>query len=144
MTATLTVANSSIVLTVEGLYPNGVPLTGYAADNVFEAAAVENGEFSMGIDGNYSAGYVFNPIPFTLTFQADSPSVQVLQEIWQREQSIRDKLRTGLTVALPSANLRYVLRNGFMQSYQAPSGQRILQPAVAVFTHGRMEFSKIN
>lgn len=144
MNATLTVANSSIVLTVEGLYPNGVALTGYAADNVFETPAVENGEFSMGIDGNYSAGYVYNPIPFTLTFQADSPSVKILQEIWQREQSIRDKLRAGLSIALPSANLRYGLRQGFMQSFQAPSGQRILQPAVAVFTFGRLEFTPIN
>ena len=144
MTATLTVANSSIVLTVEGLYPNGVALTGYAADNVFEMQAVENGEFSMGIDGKLSAGWVPNPIPLTLTFQADSPSLRIMQEIWQREQSTRDKLRTGLTIALPSNNMRYTARDGFMQSFQAPSGQRILQPGVAVFTFGRIEFSRIN
>lgn len=144
MTATLTVANSSLVLSAEGLYPNGVQLQGYAADNVFEAPTVENGEFSMGIDGKLSAGYVFNQIPFTITLQADSASLDVFEQIWQREASSRDKLQIGLTVALPSNNKRYVLRNGFLQSYQAPSGQRILQPGVAVFTFGRIEFSKIN
>jgi hypothetical protein len=144
MAATLTVANSSIVLTVEGIHPHGVPLTGYAADNVFEMPTVENGEFSMGIDGKLSAGWVPNPIPLTLTFQADSPSIRILQEIWQREQSTRDKLRTSLTIALPSANLRYTARDGFMQSFQAPSGQRILHPGVAVFIHGKVEFSQIS
>lgn len=144
MAATLTVANSSLVLSVEGLYPNGVPLQGYAADNVFEAPTVENGEFSMGVDGKLSAGYVFNQIPFTITLQADSASLDVFEQIWQREASNRDKLQIGLTVALPSNNKRYVLRNGFLQSYQAPSAQRILQPGVAVFTFGRIEFSKIS
>lgn len=144
MSATLTVANSSLVLSVEGLFPSGVQLQGYAADNVFEAPTVENGEFSMGIDGKLSAGYVFNQIPFTITLQADSPSLDVFEQTWQREASNRDKLQIGLTVALPSNNKRYVLRNGFLQSYQAPSGQRILQPGVAVFTFGRIEFSKIS
>jgi len=144
MAATLTVANSSIILTVEGLYPNGVPITGYAADNVFEFGAVESKELSMGIDGNYSAGFVYNPIPFTLTLQADSPSVEVLEEIWRRETSSRGALNVGLTVALPAVNKRYGLRQGYLMSYQAPSGQRILQPAVAQFSFGRLEPSKIS
>lgn len=144
MTATLTVANSSIVLTVEGLYPNGVALSGYAADNVFEAGAVENGEFAMGIDGKLSAGFVYNEIPFTLTLQADSESLDVFEQIWQRESSTRDKLSLGLTVSLPSTGKRYTLRNGFMRSYKAPAGQRILQPGVAELTFARQEYSKTN
>jgi len=144
MAASLTVANSSIVMTVEGLYPNGVTLAGYAADNVFEFGAVESKELSMGIDGKYSAGFVYNPIPFTLTLQADSESLDVFEQIWQRETSNRDALAVGLTVALPSTGKRYTLRNGYLQSYQAPNGQRILQPGVAVFSFARMEFSKIN
>lgn len=143
MAATLTVANSSIVLTVEGLYPGGVTLSGYAADNVFEHAAVENAELSMGIDGKLSAGYVFNPFPVTITLQADSPSLAVFEEIWTREASIRNKLNIGLTVATPANGKRGVLRDGFLTSYQAPSLQRILQPAVAIFTFGRYEPSKI-
>lgn len=144
MAATLTVANSSIVLTAEGVFPNGVTLSGYAADNVFEFGAVESKELSMGIDGRYSAGFVHNPIPFTITLQADSDSINVFEEIWRREQSTRGALEIGLTVALPSLGKRYGLRNGFMQSYQAPSGQRILQPVSAVFSFGRLEPSKIN
>lgn len=143
MSAKLTVANSVIVLTAEGVYPSGVTLTGYAADNVFEFGAVETKELSMGIDGKYSAGFVHNPIPFTITLQADSDSLEVFENIWQREQANRDALAIGITVALPSLGKRYGLRNGFMQSYQAPSGGRILAPAVAVFSFGRLEPSKI-
>lgn len=144
MAATLTVANSSIVMTIEGLFPSGVTLSGYAADNVFEFGAVESKELSMGIDGKYSAGFVHNPIPFTLTLQADSESLDVFEQIWARETANRDALGVGLTVALPATGKRYVLRNGYLQSYQAPSGQRTLQPGVAVFSFGRLEFSKIN
>lgn len=142
MSATLTVANSSIAITVEALYPTSTLLAGYAADNVFEAAAVENGEFSMGIDGKLSAGYVYNEIPFTLTLQADSESLPIFENIWQYESSNRDKLTIGMTVALPSAGKRYTMKKGFMRSYKAPAGQRILQPAVVEFVFSRQEFSR--
>lgn len=143
MSATLTTANSSIAITVQGLYPSSTLLSGYAADNIFEAAEVENGEYSMGIDGKLSKGFVFNEIPFTLTLQADSPSLRIFEQVWQYEVSNRDKLDVGLTVALPSAGLRYGLKDGAMRSYKAPAGQRILQPGVVQFVFARQEFSRL-
>lgn len=143
MAATLTVADSSIVMTVEGLHPGGVPLQGYSADNVFEFGAVEALETQMGIDGRLSAGFVFNPIQFTVTLSADSPSLPVFESIWTRQRGQRTALDIGVTVATPANGKRCSLRNGYMMSYQAPSGQRILQPAVAVFTFGDLSFSKI-
>lgn len=141
MSATLTVANSSIVATIEGLYPAGILLQGYAADNVFEAGEVENGEYSMGIDGKLSKGFVFNPVPLTLTFQADSPSLRVWEQVYQREASTRDKLDVGITITLPSNGQRATFKDGAMRSYKAPAGQRILQPAVIQFVFARVEFS---
>jgi len=143
MTATLTVANSSIAITVEGLYPSSTLLKGYAADNVFEAAAVENGEFQMGIDGKLSAGFVYNPIDFTLTLQADSESLGIFEEIWQYETTNRNKLKVGMTVALPANGKRYGLVDGYIRSFKAPAGQRILQPGVVVATFARQTFSRI-
>lgn len=143
MSATLTVANSTIAVTIEGLYPTSVLLSGYAADNVFEAGEVENGEYSMGIDGRLSKGFVFNQIPFTLTLQADSPSLAVFEEVWQYEVSNRTKLDVGMTVTLPSNGKRYILKDGAVRSYKAPAGQRILQPGVVQFVFARQEFSRI-
>lgn len=143
MAATLTTANSSIAVTIEALFPSGVLLQGYAADNVFEAAEVQNAEVSMGIDGNLSSGFVFNPLPLTITLQADSPSLRVFEEVWKREVSTRNKLAIGLTISLPANGKRYTYKNGIMNSYKAPAGQRILQPAVVQFTFGRMEPSEL-
>ncbi|WHB31204.1 hypothetical protein [Xanthomonas phage NEB7] len=142
MAATLTVANSSIAITVESLYPSSVLLSGYAADNVFETSAVVNKETSMGIDGKFSAGFVYNEIPFTLTLQADSPSLIIFEQIWQYEQTNRTGLDVGMTVTLPSNGKRYGLQNGYMTSFRAPSGQRTLQPAAIEFRFGRMTFAR--
>ena len=139
MASTLTVANSAIAVTIESLYPGGVLLEGYAADNVFEPGEVQNAEVSMGIDGKLSSGFVYNQVPFTLTLQADSPSLTVFESAWNRENSIRSKLDIGMTITLPANGRRYVYKNGVFMSYKAPAGQRILQPAVVQLVFGRME-----
>lgn len=142
MAATLTTANSSLVMSVEGLYPSGVTLAGYATDNILEIPAVVNKELAMGIDGKLSAGWVPNPIPVTITLQADSPSLAVFEEIWTREQATRGGLTIGLTVATPANGKRGVFRRGYLTSYQPPNLQRTLQPGVAEFTFESYEPSK--
>lgn len=143
MAATLTVANSVLAMTTEALFPAAQILSGYAADNVFEADAVENGEYSMGIDGKLSAGFVFNEIPLTLTLQADSDSLKLFEQIYQYEVSNRTKLVNNLTITLPSLRRRYDMKNGFMRSYKAPAGQKILQPGVVAFVFARIEASNL-
>lgn len=143
MAGTLTTANSVLAMTTEALFPAAQILSGYAADNAFEPDAVENGEYSMGIDGRLSAGFVYNEIPFTLTLQADSESLKLFEQIYQYEVSNRTKLVNNLTVTLPSLRRRYDLKNGFMRSYKAPAGQKILQPGVVAFVFARMEASNL-
>jgi len=143
MAGTLTVANSTITQTVEALYTSAQRIQGYAADDAFDFSEIENGEYSMGIDGKLSAGFVFNAIPFTLTLQADSPSISIYENLWQYEVQNRTKLTNQLTVSLPAVGKRYELKDGFMQSYKAPSGKKILQPGVAVFTFARLQVSPI-
>lgn len=143
MAATLTTANSSIALTAERLYPQPVLLRGYAADNLFETAPVENGEFMMGIDGNMSMGYVHNLVPWTLTLNPDSLSLEVFENIYQYEQTNRDKLFVNLNVTLPSLGKRYSMTKGGVFSYRAPSAQRVLQPAVIELRFERMSFVRI-
>lgn len=139
MAGTLTVANSTIQATVEALYPDARRLEGYSADDAFDFTEVENGEYSMGIDGNFSAGFVFNEVPFTITLQADSPSVLLFENIWNYEMSNRTKLQHDWTATIPDLQRRYDLKKGFMRSYKAPSGKKILQPAVVVMVFGRIQ-----
>lgn len=130
-------------LTVEALFPQAQRLQGYSADDAFDTEAVENGEYSMGIDGKLSAGFVWNEVPFTITLQADSPSLTLFEQVYQYEQSNRTKLTNNLTVSLPAVSKRYDFKSGFMRSYKAPSGKKILQPAVVVFVFQQMQVSPL-
>ncbi|WWQ12987.1 virion structural protein [Ralstonia phage PQ43W] len=143
MAGTLTVANSSIQMTTEALYTTAQRLQGYATDDAFTTEAVENGEYYMGIDGKLSAGFVFNEIPLTLTFQADSDSLLLFENIWQYEVTNRTKLGQAITIAIPDLKRRYDFTQGFMRSYKAPEGKKILQPAVVAFVFGRMKASPL-
>lgn len=138
MAATLTVANSAIALTTEALFPSAQSLQGYAADDAFDTDTVENGEFTMGIDGELSAGFVYNAVGVTLTFQADSASLNLFEQIYAYEQSNRTKLEQNLTIKIPAKNRQYDFTKGYMVSYKAPAGKKILQPGVVVFTFKRM------
>lgn len=142
MTGTLTTANSSIQFSAEALFPSAVGIAGYSADDIWDTEAVENGEYSMGIDGNLSAGFVFNEVPLTLTLQADSASLPVFEQVWGYEASNRTKLRTQLTISLPGLGRRYEFKNGFMKTYKAPPGKKTLQPGVVAFVFARLQISK--
>lgn len=143
MAASLTVANSVLGLTVEALFPQAQILQGYAADDAYAVDAIENGEFSMGIDGKLSAGFVFNPIPFTLTLQADSASLTLFEQVWEYEVQNRTKLEMALNIKQKSNGKQYDLITGFMQSYKAPDAKKILQPGVVVLTFGRISPSPL-
>lgn len=143
MSGTLTVANSVLAMTTEALFPQAQRLQGYAGDDVYDFENVENGEYSMGIDGKLSAGFVYNEIPLGITLQADSASLTLFETIYQYEQTNRTKLQQQLTITLPAVSKRYDLKDGFMRRYKAPSGKKILQPGVVEFVFARMTVSPL-
>jgi len=143
MAGTLTTANSVLAMTTEALFPQAQRLQGYGADDAFDFESVQNGEYSMGIDGTLSAGFVFNEIPFNITLQADSASLTLFEQIYQYEQTNRTKLGQNLTITLPAVSKRYDLTTGFMRRYKAPSGKKILQPGVVEFVFARMTVSSL-
>ena len=143
MAGTLTTANSVLALTTEALYTSAQRLQGYAADDAFESDAVENGEYAYGIDGKLSAGFVYKEVTMTLTLQADSPSLSLFENIVQYERNQRTKLSQQLTCTLPAVGKRYELKNGFLQSYKAPAGKKILQPAVVVLIFEHQQISPL-
>lgn len=138
MAGTLTTANAVLTATVEALYPSAQQIQGFAADDAYGFAEVENGEYSMGIDGRLSAGFVFNEVPFTVTLQADSPSLVIFENIWNYEVANRTKLQQDWTIVVPALGRRYSLTNGFMRTYKAPDGKKTLQPAVIQLVFGRI------
>ena len=143
MAGTLTTANSAVAMTVEALFPSAVAITGYAADDAFDPEAVENGEYSYGIDGTLSAGFVFNEVPLVLTLQADSPSLTYFEQIWGYEFSNRTKLNIDITITATAVKKRYEFKGGFQRSYKAPAGKKILQPGVTNLIFAQLQISAL-
>lgn len=143
MAGTLTTANSVMSMTVEALFPQAQRVQGYAADDAFDPGEVENGEYSYGIDGNLSAGFVFNEVPLTITLQADSVSLPIFENIWQYEFANRTKLEVNKTITVPATGKRYEFKKGFMRSYKAPAGKKILQPAAVVYVFAQLQISPL-
>lgn len=143
MAGTLTTANATLKMVAEALYTSAVSVQGFATDDAWDQDAVQNGEYSMGVDGNYSAGYVFNAVRMTITLQADSPSLVYFENVYNYENTNRTKLTTEITIRSTANGRLYDYKNGFMESYKAPAGKKILQPAVVVYTFGRLEMSAV-
>ncbi len=141
MAGSLTSANATLKMVTEALYTSAVSIQGFATDDAWDQDAVQNGEYAMGVDGKYSAGYVYNAVRATFTVQADSPSLVYFENMYNYENTQRTKLTTEITIQSTANGRMYDYKNGFMESYKAPAGKRILQPAVVVFTFGKLEIS---
>lgn len=129
MAGTLTVANSSIVLAVSGLFDSPVPLQGYAADEVFSAEPVTTVETMMGLDRRMSGGWVPAERPVNITLMGDSDSNFVFEEWVAAEEDLRDKLIATLIIGIFAISRVYTCRKGFLRtSVSFPDARRILQP----------------
>jgi len=129
MAGTLTVANSSMVLVVADLFPSGVPLQGYAADEVFSAEPATHIETMMGVDGRLSGGWVPSERTVNLSLMGDSDSNFVFEEWAGAQRQRRDALIATLIVTVFAINRVYTCTYGFLRTYSSlPDGRRILQP----------------
>jgi hypothetical protein len=125
----ITSANAIIMLSVPGLFDSPQQLQGFAADDIFDAAAIKPAETSMGLDGRLSAGWIPVAVTQSYTLQADSPSVAFFEAIYNAQQAIRDIYRlSGLTV-LSGIGISYNQVRGVLTNYTPmPSGKKMLMP----------------
>lgn len=127
--ATLTSANAVIMLTVPGLFPAPIRLQGFAADDIFDIGQLENVETSMGVDGKFSAGYVYKEVEQGISLQADSASNDFFEVLYAAQKALKDVYQIGGVIQLPSVNRAYVLTDGYMKGFSVmPSAKKILQP----------------
>lgn len=135
----LTAANAIITLTVPNVFDTPQQLQQFAADDIFSSAQIEAGEGSMGVDGNYSAGFVFKEVPQEYTLQADSASIAIFDEWYAYEQANVLKVKaSGLTV-LTSVGTRWVMTNGFLMMINPiVSAGKILKPRKWEIRWGRV------
>lgn len=127
--ATLTSANSVLMLAVGGVYPVPQKIEGYATDDAFTFDAVQLAQVMMGVDGRMSGGYTPQPVVQTVSIQADSPSKTIF-EVWLAAmKTARETFVANGTLSIPSTDRKYTLTRGFLtQAPPAPTARAILQP----------------
>lgn len=127
--ASLTAANSVLMLSVLSLFPIPQQIQGFAADDVAAAEPVEPVEVSVGVDGKMSAGWVPTAKPWTITLQADSAS-NLFFEAWATAQeALKDVYFANGTAIVKSISRSYVMVNGVLSQYPPMAGiRRTLQP----------------
>jgi len=126
--ATLTSANSVLMLAVGGIFPVPQKIEGYASDSSFAFTASKPATVSMGVDGRLSASYVPSTCVQTITIQPDSPSMRVF-EIWMMAtETAREIFYANGTLSIPSIDRKYTLTRGVLtQIPPAPTATTVLQ-----------------
>jgi len=139
-TGTLTSANSVLMLTVPGLYDTPQQIQGYAADNIFSVGQVSSAETSMGLDGILSSGWIPQIKAMTITLQANSETVPVMEQWVSSQEQARENYGCSLTVSIPALGIAYSCTNGFLTSQTLlPDAGKKLAPRSFVLSFGSIQ-----
>ncbi len=130
----ITSANSKLRIVVPALFPGGFDVDDYAVDAMWSTEAVQNAEDAMSADGKYHAGYIFNPIAFTINLMPTSAAGALLDQWWSAERTAVAKFQCNAYLSVPALDSSFQMVNGIVYSWTpTPNGSRILQPRAATF-----------
>lgn len=133
--ASITSANSVLMLSIASLYVVPQQIQGFSADDVFDVEALEAAETMMGVDGNLSAGFVNVPIKQGIVLQADSNGNAIFDNWYLSQKQLQDVYFANGSITLPSLGIVYTLNNGVLTTYPpAPNAKKLLQPRKFVVT----------
>lgn len=133
MNRDITSANSTAVMYLD-IFPAGIKFEQYSADGAWTSDAYAVLETRMGVDGKMSAGYTPVEKEVTFTFQANSPTLDKLDIIWQTMEVSKTPLFGQISIKIPSIKKQYVLANVVLMNYKLlPDAQKILEPIDVTF-----------
>ena len=133
MNKDITSANASATLIVD-LFPAGVKLEQFSADGAWSQDGYSVLETRMGVDGYMAAGYTPVEKEVTFHFQANSPTIEKLNLIWQTMETTKMALWCNITITIPSIKMTYVCANGVLMNYKMlPNAEKVLEPIDATF-----------
>lgn len=125
---TITSANGVLSLVCPGVFPAPVKIQGWSTDKAWLVESVDQIEERIGVDGIMTAGFIFTPVPMTLTLMADSVSVAFFAAIFQAMKTSREVIAMSGTLSLPSTGENFVMPKGYLKRpNQAPEGARVLE-----------------
>lgn len=126
--ASITSANSVLMLAVTGVFNAPQALQQFAADDIFTNDPIAAAETAMGVDGFLAAGFVFAPVHWSVSLMADSPSNDFFDQWYQANFKAIDVFRCNGSVWLPAVGKKYNLNNGALVTYRTmPDAARTLR-----------------
>lgn len=137
--ASITSANSVLMLAIATLFPVPQQLQGFATDDVYDVPTIKSVETMMGVDGVLSGGFTFVAIPQSITLQADSASNRVFDTWWTQMQAAEDVYIASGLIRLPSIVTKFTQTRGFLTGYKpVPAAKKTLQPRTYEITWERI------
>lgn len=134
MAKDITSANATAYLYCT-LFPAGLKFENFSTDGAWSQDAYETVEHRMGVDGKMAAGYT--PVEKDITFhlEANSPTLDGLDLLWQTTEVSQTPYFGSIVVTCPSIKKTYTLVNVILTSYKLLSdADKVLAPRDAVFT----------
>lgn len=132
---TITSTNSSLHLTVPGLYDTPVKIDGFSSDAAVQVAQNSPVVTEMGVDGHMSMGFVPTVREVTISLAADSPSTRLFEDWATLQETTREVMACNMEITIPSVKRKIVGLRGCMTTCQTfPSIGRNLEAASYVLT----------
>lgn len=134
----ITSANASMVMIVEDFYPAGVPITNFSTDQMIDGDEHEYAQARMGVDGGMAAGFVPNPWNVTVSLEASSPSLKVMQTLAQAMVTNKCTYEVSLIITVPALNQVHAYRKGvLLTGKDLPGIRKTLEPTQWKFTFAK-------
>lgn len=136
----ITSANSIIVLTCDELFPAGVQLDHFSADQSITQADEQIANTRMGVDGHMSAGWIPSIKTVTITVEPTSDAATVFDTIYSASAQSRSPYKIGLTVNIPALGKVITYKGGTLKNWKKlPDHKDVLDPIPAVMDFETVE-----
>ena len=133
--ASITSANSILMLSISALYAVPQQIQGYSVDDIYDTEPLEVAETMMGVDGFLSGGFVNSPVRQGINLQADSGSMAIFENWYNSQKSIQDLYYANATITLPSLGKKWQMTRGILTTYPLlPDAKKVLQPRKMAIT----------
>lgn len=130
----ITAANATVIMVVEGLFPQGVKLEQFSTDAMVNQADETFAETRMGVDCQMVAGYVDQIKTVTVTLEPSSPSITYFDTLARASRSGQKCYWVTLLVNLPALGKTITYSNGVLKTGKIlPDVQRVLAPIAYSF-----------
>jgi hypothetical protein len=98
----------------------------------------EYAQARMGVDGGMAAGFVPNPWNVTISLEASSPSLKVMQTLAQAMVTNKCTYEVSLIITVPALNQVHAYRKGvLLTGKDLPGIRKTLEPTQWKFTFAK-------